>query len=216
MTDQQRSYWRVADGSAVSAHQAHIVWTRAAYPALVDVAGRYHAVISYADLAEAVQEASGVRTRIHQRHWIGKVLSLVILEAHRRGDPPLTALVVNATDGKVGAGYQEVLAVAGQPPLSSEMDREQHAAAARLACYRHFGADLPADGGTPALAPRLRASLERKAATATATGTRTRTATPAAATATPAAPRPPAICPTCFLELPATRVCDSCGETVAP
>ncbi|MFE6050554.1 hypothetical protein ACFQ6N_07365 [Kitasatospora sp. NPDC056446] len=197
MAEQQNSYWRVADGSAVSASQAHIVWTRAAYPALTEVAGRYHAVVSYADLAEAVQEASGVRTRINQRHWIGKVLSLVILEAHRRGDPPLTALVVHAADGKVGAGYQEVLAVAGQPPVAAEMDREQHAAAARLACYRHFGAELPANGGTPALAPRLRASVDRKAAAA-------------------AEARPPAICPRCFLQLPATRVCDSCGETIAP
>ncbi|MFF7995656.1 hypothetical protein ACFZDG_38525 [Kitasatospora xanthocidica] len=197
MTEQQRGYWRVSDDSTVSAAQAHIVWTRAAYPALVEVARRYHGVITYADLAEAVQEASGVRTRINQRHWIGKVLSLVILEAHRRGDPPLTALVVHAVDGKVGPGYQEVLAVAGQPPLAEEMDREQHAAAARLACYRHFGADLPADGGTPALAPRLRASVERKAAAV-------------------AEARPPAICPNCFLQLPATRVCDSCGETIAP
>ncbi|MBO1419709.1 hypothetical protein J0670_34535 [Streptomyces sp. FH025] len=187
----------MSDGSAVSAGQAQIVWTRAAYPALTDVARRYHAVITYGELAEQVQQASGVRTRIDQRHWIGKVLALVVREAHRRGDPPLTALVVHAADGKVGAGYQDVLAVAGQPPLADEMDREQHAAAARLACYRHFGADLPADGGIPALAPRLRASVARKAAAATVA-------------------RPPAICPTCFLELPATRVCDSCGETIAP
>ncbi|MEU8921835.1 hypothetical protein AB0D10_13000 [Kitasatospora sp. NPDC048545] len=212
MAEQQRGYWRVSDGVAVGATQAHIVWTRAAYPALVEVAGRYHAVISYADLAEALQEASGVRTRVNHRHWIGKVLSLVVLEAHRRGDPPLTALVVNATDGKVGPAYQEVLAVAGQPPLVEEMDREQHAAAARLACYRHFGADLPADGGTPALAPRLLASVARKKAAPRTAAATTTTTTGAAA----AVPRPPAICPTCFLELPATRVCDSCGETIAP
>ncbi|MDH6705772.1 TPP-dependent indolepyruvate ferredoxin oxidoreductase alpha subunit [Kitasatospora sp. MAA19] len=194
MEQQQRGYWRVADGSAVSSTQAQVAWTRAAYPALVDVARRYHAVITYAELAEAVQEAAGIRTRVHQRTWIGKVLALVVREAHRRGDPPLTALVVHATDGMVGVGYQEVLAVAGQPPLAGEMDREQHAAAARLACYRHFGAPLPADGGTPALAPRLQASVTRKAAVA-------------------APPRPPAICPSCFLQLPATLVCDSCGAT---
>ncbi|MFD5462908.1 hypothetical protein ACFWIQ_08765 [Kitasatospora sp. NPDC127059] len=206
MTQQQRGYWRDSDGTPVAVSQAHIVWTRAAYPALVDVARRYHAVITYADLAEAVQQASGVRTSINQRHWIGKVLALVVREAHRRGDPPLTALVVHATDGMVGAGYQDVLAVAGQPPILDEMDREQHAAAARLACYRHFGADLPADGGIPALAPRLKTAVTRKKAAAT-TGAAATTAT---------APRPPAICPNCFLELPATRVCDSCGESVAP
>ncbi|MFI9366221.1 hypothetical protein ACIG5E_34985 [Kitasatospora sp. NPDC053057] len=208
MTQQQRGYWRDSDGSAVAVSQAHIVWTRAAYPALVDVARRYHAVITYAELAEAVQQASGVRTSINQRHWIGKVLALVVREAHRRGDPPLTALVVHATDGMVGAGYQDVLAVAGQPPIVDEMDREQHAAAARLACYRHFGADLPADGGIPALAPRLKSAVTRKAARPTTTATATAAAAPA--------PRPPAICPTCFLELPATRVCDSCGATIAP
>jgi hypothetical protein len=197
MTEQQSGYWREPDGSAVSAAQAQIVWTRAAYPALMEVARRYHAVVTYAELAERVQQASGVRTRIDQRHWLGKVLALVVREAHRRGDPPLTALVVHAADGRVGSAYQDVLAVAGQPALADEMDREQHAAAARLACYRHFGADLPADGGIPALAPRLRASVARKAAAT-------------------AVPRPPAICPTCFLELPATRVCDSCGATIAP
>ncbi|OEV32526.1 hypothetical protein HS99_0017170 [Kitasatospora aureofaciens] len=180
-----------------------MVWTRAAYPALVEVARRYHAVITYAELAEAVQQASGVRTSINQRHWIGKVLALVVREAHRRGDPPLTSLVVHAADGMVGTGYQDVLAVAGQPPIPDEMDREQHAAAARLACYRHFGADLPADGGIPALAPRLKTAATRRSTTTT---------TVAAAPA----PRPPAICPTCFLELPATRVCDSCGAAVAP
>ncbi|CAM5290546.1 hypothetical protein ACIG0C_05330 [Kitasatospora aureofaciens] len=203
MTQQQRGYWRDSDGSPVAVSQAHIVWTRAAYPALVEVARRYHAVITYAELAEAVQQASGVRTSINQRHWIGKVLALVVREAHRRGDPPLTSLVVHAADGMVGTGYQDVLAVAGQPPIPDEMDREQHAAAARLACYRHFGADLPADGGIPALAPRLKTAATRRSTTTT---------TVAAAPA----PRPPAICPTCFLELPATRVCDSCGAAVAP
>ncbi|MFJ7248883.1 hypothetical protein ACIQWA_31085 [Kitasatospora sp. NPDC098652] len=205
MTQQQRGYWREADGTPVAVSQAHIVWTRAAYPALVDVAGRYHAVITYAELAEAVQQASGVRTSVNQRHWIGKVLALVVREAHRRGDPPLTSLVVHAADGMVGAAYQDVLEVAGQPPILDEMDREQHAAAARLACYRHFGADLPADGGIPALAPRLTTTVTRRK-TATAK-------TAAAVTAT--APRPPAICPNCFLELPATRVCDSCGARTA-
>ena len=199
---QQRGYWRDSDGSPVAVSQAHIVWTRAAYPALVEVARRYHAVITYAELAEAVQQASGVRTSINHRHWIGKVLALVVREAHRRGDPPLTSLVVHAADGMVGTGYQDVLAVAGQPPIPDEMDREQHAAAARLACYRHFGADLPADGGIPALAPRLKTAATRRSTTTT--------------TAAAPAPRPPAICPTCFLELPATRVCDSCGAAVAP
>ncbi|WP_369185749.1 hypothetical protein [Streptomyces sp. Y1] len=214
MAEQQHGYWRVADGAPVSPVQAQMVWTRAAYPALVEVAGRYHAVITYAELAEAVQEASGVRTRVEQRYWIGKVLGLVIREAHRRGDPPLTSLVVHAADGKVGAGYQEVLAVAGFAPLAGEMDREEHAAAARLACYRHFGAELPEDGGTPALAPKLRAALLRKAsAKAPAAGSGRSGASGGSGAAAAAAVRVQAVCPRCFIELPATGVCDSCGGT---
>ncbi|WP_037974165.1 hypothetical protein [Streptomyces sp. NRRL WC-3742] len=193
----------------MSGTQAQIVWTRAAYPALVEVAGRYHAVITYGDLAALVQEVSGVRTRFDQRQWLGKVLALVVREAHRRGDPPLTSLVVHAQDGRVGVGYQEVLAVAGHAPLASELDREEHAAAARLACYRHFGAVLPADGGTPALAPRLRESLSRRASGRAASGSGR-----GGAQGVSAAPvRVAAVCPGCFIEFPATGVCDSCGAS---
>ncbi|MFI6155035.1 hypothetical protein ACIBCA_20340 [Kitasatospora sp. NPDC051170] len=198
----------------MSATQAQIVWTRAAYPALVEVAGRYHAVITYGDLAVVVQEVSGVRTRFDQRQWLGKVLGLVVREAHRRGDPPLTSLVVHAQDGRVGVGYQEVLAVAGHAPLGSEMDREEHAAAARLACYRHFGAVLPEDGGTPALAPRLRESLSRRASGRAAPGSGRAVSGRGGARGVSAVPvRVAAVCPRCFIEFPATGVCDSCGES---
>ncbi|MGA5822979.1 hypothetical protein ACPC54_34595 [Kitasatospora sp. NPDC094028] len=204
------------DDSPVSAVQAVMAWTKVAYPALVEVAGHYHAVITHAELAEAVQEASGVRTRVEQRYWMGKVLGLLVREAHRRGDPPLTALVVRAADGRVGAGYQEVLAVAGSAPLAGEMDREEHAAAARLACYRHFGAELPEDGGTPALAPKLRAALSRKAsgkaaAAGSAAGGTGSGGSGAGGSAAGASVRVQAVCPRCFIEFPATGVCDSCG-----
>lgn len=115
----------------------------------------------------------------------------MVHEAHRRGDPPLTALVVHTDDGMVGAGYKEVLEVEGLPSIVDEIEREQHAAAARLRCYRHFGAEIPPHGGTPALAPKLEATLER----------RRRKQEPS--------PRP--LCPNCFLQLPATGICDNCG-----
>ncbi|MER6300389.1 hypothetical protein ABT247_12555 [Kitasatospora sp. NPDC001539] len=211
MVGQQRGYWRESDGVPVAVSQAHIVWTRAAYPALVEVARRYHAVITYAELAEVLQRVSGVRTSVNQRHWINKVLALVVREAHRRGDPPLTALVVNAADGMVGAGYQDVLAVAGEPAIVDEADRELHAAAARLACYRHFGADLPADGGIPALVPRAATTTAARKGAAVLKGA---AAGRGAASVSAAAARLPVVCPRCFLELPATRVCDSCGGSV--
>ncbi|GGY30481.1 hypothetical protein [Streptomyces omiyaensis] len=112
-------------------------------------------------------------------------------EAHRRGDPPLTALVVHTDDGKVGSGYEEVLALAGLPPVEGETERELHAAESRLACYRHFGAALPAGGGVPALAPRAAAARARR-----------RQDHPE---------RPPRICDRCHVQLPATGLCDSCA-----
>ncbi|MFE3112773.1 hypothetical protein ACFXKJ_12820 [Kitasatospora indigofera] len=191
----QRSYWREADGTTVTAAEAQRLWADEAYPHLVTVAGTYHAVITYKELAETVQKTSGVRTTALLHNWIGGVLGQVVREAHRRGDPPLTALVVRTSDGMVGEGYREVLTVAGESATGEsaageELDREHHAAAARLDCYRRFGAALPPDGGVPALAPRLLAAIERR---------RARLPEPVAR-----------ICPGCYVQLPATGICDSC------
>ncbi|MFJ8691114.1 hypothetical protein [Micromonospora wenchangensis] len=147
-------------------------------------------MIVYGDLAEEVQHASGVRTSVPFRHWIGKVLYLVVLEGHRRGEPPLTALVVHRQDGRVGEGYKAVLEVSQEPPIVDDLERERHAAAARLACYQHFGAALPPTGGSPALAPALQERVSRSR---------------------PVIPAPRPSCPGCFVQLPLTGVCDSCG-----
>jgi hypothetical protein len=191
----QRGYWRESDESALPAAEAWDIWSTHAYEVLTEVAGRYHAVITYRDLGRQLQEASGVRTSALLHNWIGSVLGKVVHEAHRRGDPPLTTLVVHADDGMVGVGYREVLELAGEPPIEDERERERHAAAARLTCYRRFGADLPDGGGVPALAPRYEAALARQ---------RSRMEPP---------PRPS--CPNCYLQLPATGVCDSCGFDLA-
>lgn len=165
-------------------------WAAEAYLILMGVAQTYHAVITYKELAEEVQDRTGIRTKVLLQNWIGPVLGRVVREAHRRGDPPLTALVVHTDDGKVGSGYKEVLTVAGEPWVDDELERENHAAQARLACYRRFGASLPPGGGVPALAPRLQATLDRRARNIE---------------------RPPQICERCFVQLPSTGLCDSCG-----
>ncbi|MFD7700331.1 hypothetical protein [Streptomyces caelestis] len=170
--------------------EAREAWGAEAYSILVGVAQTYHAVITYKELAEEIQSRTGISTKMLLHNWIGPVLGRVVREAHRRGDPPLTALVVHTDDGKVGSGYKEVLAVAGEALVEDELEREHHAAEARLACYRRFGAILPPDGGVPALAPRLQASIERR---------RER------------ADRPPRVCERCFVQLPSTGICDSCG-----
>jgi hypothetical protein len=187
----RRGYWREPDGAALTAKEAYDVWGNEAYPILSGVAHHYHAVITYGELAGEVQKATGVYTSAPFRRWIGKVLRRVVHRAHRQGDPPLTALVVHSTDGKVGEGYKAVLEVSGQPPIDDDLKREYHAASARLDCYRRFGAELPPGGGVPALAPRLHATVARRR--------------PAAA--------PPPSCPNCFIQLPATGVCDTCGYT---
>ncbi|WP_433281144.1 hypothetical protein [Micromonospora sp. CA-244673] len=187
---QQRGYWRES-GESVGAEEAWDIWGRHAYDILVGVARRYHAVITYKELGDQVQARSGIRTSALLHNWVGSVLGRVVHEAHRRGDPPLTALVVHTDDGKVGVGYKEVLQVAGEPPVEDEMDRERHAADARLSCYRTFNAaGLPPDGGSPALAPTLEAAVKRRRALAPK-------------------PRQPT-CPTCGVQLPVSGDCDSC------
>ena len=190
-----RGYWRDSDGGSVTAEEAYHSWAGHACDVLIGVARSYHAVIEYGALAEEAQTASGVRTSVPFRHWIGKVLRLLVDRCHAEDIPPLTALVVHSTDGKVGDGYRAVLEAAGELPVEDELQREYHAAAARLACYRHFGARLPAVGGVPALAPRLRAAVERR---------KGREAVPSPT------------CPNCFVQLPATGICDSCGSRRMP
>jgi hypothetical protein len=181
---------REAGGALPTPQEIREAWAAEAYSVLVGVARSYHAVITYKELAEEIQSGTGFRTKVRLHHWIGSTLGTVVREARRRGDPPLTALVVHSDDGMVGNGYKEVLEIAGEPPVEDVLEREQHAADARLTCYRHFGATLPPGGGVPALAPRHQAAVERR---------RERTE------------KPPRVCGGCFVQLPATGMCDSCG-----
>jgi hypothetical protein len=169
----------VIGGTKPTGQEAREAWSSEAYAILVGVAQTYHAVITYKELAEEIQSRTGIRTKTLLHNWIGPILGRVVREAHRRGHPPLTALVVHTDDGKVGRGYKD-----------DELEREHHAADARLACYRHFGAALPPGGGVPALAPRLQAAVERR---------RERT------------DKPLRVCERCFVQLPSTGICDSCG-----
>ncbi|MEV4746567.1 hypothetical protein ACFQVD_19020 [Streptosporangium amethystogenes subsp. fukuiense] len=126
------------------------------------MAGTYHATITYQELAEKIQESTGIRTRVILPNWIGATLDKVAYESHQSGDPQLTALVVHGDDGKVGKGYKRVLEVTGEPPVDDDRDLNWHAARARLECYRRFGATLPPDGGTPALSPKHQAAIDRR------------------------------------------------------
>ncbi|MGC8474019.1 MAG: hypothetical protein ACP5PW_06385 [Candidatus Dormibacteria bacterium] len=152
------------------------------------VARTYRATIRYSELAEEVQEKTGVRTRMLMHYWIGEVLGRVSHDCRAKGEPLLSALCVDA-GGSVGPCYGALIAeLEGMAPS----DADDHAAEERLYCYRHFGATLPPDGGRPALTPQMLARRRRERRTG-------------------GGPRPPRMCPNCHLALPAKGICDLCS-----
>lgn len=171
---------------------AKIAWVPIARESLVRTAGTYNAYVTYRDLAEELQEKSGIRTTQLVHYWIGKVLTTVASNCHEHDEPLLSSLCVQQ-NGSVGNGYAAALdaTYGGAPPE----DLDLAAAEERLRCYRHFGATLPPDGGSPMLTPTLAATRTKKEATAR----RARKALEAV--------RP--ICPLCHVQLPSSGVCGS-------
>ncbi len=176
----------------VTQEEAEEVWAPEAHRILSRVAKTYQGLIEYAELAAEIQESSGIHTRRQVRSWIAPVLTQVAHINHDRDEPPLTALVVHKADGTVGVGYDEALQLAGEPELTDPIAREKHAAKARLSCYHWAGANVPADGGRPALSPRFEQIQARQRKERRALET-------------------PTICPVCFMAIPPTGVCDNCG-----
>ena len=113
------------------------------------------------------------------------MLGKVAEDCQLRGEPSLTALCVHQ-DETVGVGYAYVLKIAGEQ-IPDDLDF--HAAEARLACYRAFGADLPAGGGQPALTAEVAAARRHKAKQIELM---------------------PALCHRCFIQLPFSGCCDDC------
>jgi len=92
----------------------------------------------------------------------------------------------------------------GEPPLTSLVvgtSDDLDTARQRLECYRWAGS-APADGGVPAQLP---GSASRRAARPRSTA-----AAPARKRRVAKTDAPVAVCPSCFMALPATGVCDSC------
>lgn len=177
-------FWRDADRSPVTVQEAVGEWALAAWDVLETVAARWNRTVAAEDLGAEVQRRSGIATSAPSATWLGPMLSLVAQRAHESRGPALTSLVTG-DDGRVYAGYREVLALQGR----SAFDLDEHAREARMECHRAYGAKVPAG----------RTELPRK-----------RTPGGAPAAAVKAAPPKPKVCPSCFLELPATGVCDDC------
>jgi len=172
---------------------------------LLEAAGRYRATVTYKQLAEAVQESTGITTTQLTPQWIGDVLGRVTDECESRGEPLLSSLCVTV-QGSVGQGYADAVENArGTRPD----DPDDHAATERLSCYRHWQATgLPSDGGTA-----LRTAHFTHARQARTTKPTARVAKPRKAS-TPTKPvpepKPTRLCPRCFTQVPASGVCDYC------
>ena len=189
MTELSETTSETRDAAEVGPDELREAWATAARSVLIEAARSYRTVVTHKELAEAVQARSGVHTERRTHYWIDDVLGAVARDCADRDEPLLSALCVNR-EGSIGAAYGAlVLELTGKAPA----DPDDHAAKERLACHRYFeAADLPADGGSSALVPQLAAARARVRKAA-------------------AAARPVKTCPTCYMELLPTGVCDSCG-----
>jgi hypothetical protein len=181
----RKGFWHEPEGTPTSETIALETWAHTARDILVRIAGSYHAVIRESELAEEIQETSAIHTTRHHDRWLAKVLAPIAVFCERVGEPPLTSLVVGTSD-------------------------DLEAARQRLECYQWTGA-APADGGVPAQLPGT--APARPSRTRSASTRIPRTRAPAAAPApkrVAKTDRPVAVCPTCFMALPATGVCDNC------
>lgn len=187
-----------------------MAWALAAHAVLAETATSYGHFITVNELAERVQETSGVQTEAPTRAWMDAILRKVARRCHRAGEPPLTALCVRQNH-TVGDAYRYVLELAGLPIPD---DLELHAAYARWQCHQHFGAGMPADGGIPPLTPKVAARRRMTTATATPAETAAQSAAAQQEVATleemAAQPTRERVCGECFIQLPASGVCHYC------
>ncbi len=178
---------RTTDDTPVEMADAVAAWATAGRSVLEEVAGKYGAYISYAELGGKLQQATGIETSQQLQHWIGKVLTGIEEQRSGPDEPLLSSLVVRA-DESVGTGYSlSVAARDGEAPG----DPDLHAAEERHRCYRRYGAVLPNGGGRPKLTTAVAARRAKAKAKE---------------------PVRLPVCPECFITLPATGACDQHGR----
>ena len=159
---------------------------------LVDVARQPNGHITYQDIADMLQDSTGIETRVPMRNWIGTPLWLVAEMCVRNKEPQLTALVVSAQTLEVGDGYLNTFAIAGQP-IPKNLQRA--AAETRVECYDHFSRREPVGWDRTRLTGRNAAPPQAKARRVAKTRPE---------------PETPKVCPTCFLELLPSGRCGYC------
>ncbi|GAA4835401.1 hypothetical protein [Garicola koreensis] len=186
MSSEHGTYFEV-DGSKANFTEALETWVPIAYDLLIEVASKYNRTTTYLELTQAVQDRSGIRTRMLIANWSGKLLEKVAKRAAEAGEPPLTALCVRP-DGTIGEGYSQA---PKSVPTDPSAPVDDLAAQHRLLCYRRFANDLPADGGTPTLTPQVARARSARAKPG---------------------PKPPEICHIHGLEKSAVGECDMCED----
>jgi hypothetical protein len=178
---ERKGFWREPDGTPTAESVALEAWARAAHEILITTAETYHGVIREPEIAEELQATTGIRTTRPFGRWLDKVLGPVSKYCEMSGEPPLTSLVVGQND-------------------------DLYAARLRLECYRWAGS-APAGGGEPA---PLSITVNRPPRAARATRTAREPKAPAPKRVAKS-DKPIAVCPSCFMALPATGICDNCG-----
>ncbi|MBO0854195.1 MAG: hypothetical protein J2P18_10550 [Nocardia sp.] len=173
-----------------------MAWALAAHAELAEIATGYGHFITVKELAERIQEVSGVRTEAPTRTWMAAILRKVARRCHSAGEPPLTALCVRQNH-TVGDDYKYVLELAALPIPD---DLELHAAYARWQCYQHYGAEMPAEVGVPPLTPKVDARRRKRSA-----------GKPSSVKEELSTEARPSVCSQCFIQLPAGGVCHYCG-----
>ena len=211
---ERKGFWHEPDGRPTTEAIALEDWARAAHDVLEETASTYHGVVREADLAERCRP-TGIRTTRPPRRWLPKLLQPLAHLHHRDGYPPLTALVVDG-HGWVGERYDDVLRAIEELPITD-------AARPRAARRPRPAGVLPVG--------RLGARGRRRARRGAAPSTRSRAPAldhgrrhpgaqaPRVPRASPRSPRPKrvaasdrpvTVCPTCFMAIPATGLCDNC------
>ena len=175
-------------------HLAVDAWVQATEKILVEVAATYGGSVTYDQLAHQLFDRTGYRTRMMLGHWIGQVLGPLQAATLSDGKPPLSALVVRAGTGGVGDGYVNH----DHPEGFASFAERQHAAAAdRLTCYRAYCADVPDDA-----APQMTSLFIAKGTSLDSVDRRP---------LQKPVPKPPKICTTHNVALPASGRCDYCA-----
>ena len=80
-----------ANRTYVSNADAYTAWTPFAHQILLATAASERGVITYSDLATAVQEQSGITTDQPAAEWVGKLLERVDADAAKRGEDRLSS-----------------------------------------------------------------------------------------------------------------------------